>query len=462
MIAAWLDIGASAALLGVVVVAAAGLGDCLLRALGATVASALERAVLTVTLGLCGLAHAMLLLGALHLLYPAAAILIVGACLWPGLRCARLLAGALRREERWPRPAWQRAVLLVLLAAIGLNFLATLAPVSSADAIAYRFVAIKHMVSEHRLLALPWSWRTYQPFHVEMLFLLGTLLKSDLFGALFAWLFGVLIVLAMVPIARRQFAPLAGRLWLPLCSTCQDRSRGSRLGVPSSSGSRCSRLLALAKLLEWCAQPAADRLRPRVPCRRCGRHQASRQRGAGAVAALLVISCWRLRRAVPRALATMLVPAVWLLALPWWIRSLALTGNLGVSVLRAAVRLALARPGARPDRRAIRPRQGSRELAARTMESDAARSGLRWRRAPGAGVPGAAAARALARTACCHRVRGGLRQRVVRNLAASSLPAAGAAVACARLQSLGDDRLRRVRGGWPARAWWWRWAPARW
>lgn len=96
-------------------------------------------------------------------------------------------------------------LIFVVGLAILLNFIGTLAPVSSADALFYHMEAPRQYSQQRRIVEMPWEWRTFQPFNIEMLYLLGMLLWNDVLGALFHFSSGVLVAIALIALCGRHF-----------------------------------------------------------------------------------------------------------------------------------------------------------------------------------------------------------------------------------------------------------------
>jgi 4-amino-4-deoxy-L-arabinose transferase-like glycosyltransferase len=183
-------------LMGVLVIAWA-LGRRCLEALHLRISNAVEEGVFAVGLGLGIQSYLVWTLGLLgradrFSLSMAMAVLALFAA--PGLLRSPLISDL--RASASPRPTTRRAPLLgVLLVAAGiLNIVGAVAPPSFADALAYHFAVPKLWLAQHTITELPWHWESYQPFTVEMLFLLGMVLSGETLSALFHWLFGVLLV----------------------------------------------------------------------------------------------------------------------------------------------------------------------------------------------------------------------------------------------------------------------------
>lgn len=185
-----------------------GLGTKLLSALGVRVPGFVEELVFAAGLGFGFLSYFVFALGISGLLR---GYLIYGALGLVAVFCGREMLGLVRRFRSandlvnlGEHPfVWLLAGTIGL--AIALNFIGALAPISSADALYYHMAAPKYYAMERRIVPMPWEWPTYQPFNIEMLFLLGMLLRSDTLGALFHFLFGILLVLAIFPFCGRHF-----------------------------------------------------------------------------------------------------------------------------------------------------------------------------------------------------------------------------------------------------------------
>ncbi len=192
----------------ILTVIGAGAGRKVLRTCKVEFANWTEEAVLSAGLGIGILAYFVWGIGLAGGLYRAVMYGLVGVTAvvcWRDLRQLISISELKKALPRWPKSKLSLALLSLLLLCVALNFVGTLAPISSSDALAYHFAAPKIWLREHRITEIPSDWLTYQPLSVEMLFLLGMGLLNDILGALFHWLFGVLIAIALTISCKQHF-----------------------------------------------------------------------------------------------------------------------------------------------------------------------------------------------------------------------------------------------------------------
>ena len=174
-----------------------------------TSGSSLETLVMSVGTGYGLLAYVMFSFGIAGWLYrPVVQIALVGVGLvgWPSLRGLDI-SGAWREVRRFsPGGRLHRYMGWLLLSSMAFNFVGTLAPVSSADALAIHFAAPKIWLQSHRITEIPFHWETFAGLVVQMLYLLGMVISSDVLGAELHWLFGVLIALGLIVFCRQRVA----------------------------------------------------------------------------------------------------------------------------------------------------------------------------------------------------------------------------------------------------------------
>jgi 4-amino-4-deoxy-L-arabinose transferase-like glycosyltransferase len=318
-----LDCAVHAALAGVTALGWLGLGSLVLAPLpasGETALDALNR------LGAGAVAFALLTLagGWLGLLHAAAYLPLLGISALAGtVALPSLLRGFQRpRLATWPR--WQLGLLVLLAVYATIAVVATCAPISSADALYNHAAAPELFEQRHRIVELPWSWNSYQPFTVEMLVTDGFLLWNSVQGAFAPLLLG----LAGAAAVGLGGARLAGRSVGLLAATVV-LAQPFTAWMLTSTFVEPGLLLALA-LAGWNLANFA-RGGPTGALLLSGLFAgaAAGMKYPGAVAAALLALAGavlvRRRLSAQRALA-FAVPAL-AVALPWYLKNWILTGN---------------------------------------------------------------------------------------------------------------------------------------
>jgi hypothetical protein len=317
------ELGAHAALAAVTAVAWLGLGSALLAPLGSSGDRALD-ALNRLGAGALGFALATFAAGWLHLLDPAPYVAVLGVAALGGVVAARrLVRGAgPPRVSRWPR--WQQALAVLLAVYVVLAVVVTAAPISSADALLHHAAAPELFEQRQRLVELPWSWNSYQPYTVEMLVTDGFLAWDSVQGA-YAPLLLALLALAAVAagverLAGRGAALLAGAVLF---------ANPFALWVSSSTFAEPGTVLMVA-LAAWNLAHGLQ----------TGRLQAFALAGVfaggaagtkylGAVAAVLLAAVGAAllgRRLTWARAAAFALPAI-AAASPWYVKNWILTGN---------------------------------------------------------------------------------------------------------------------------------------
>jgi hypothetical protein len=310
------------ALAAVQVLAWFGAGSLLLRrlrtglpavdALNAFGAGAVAFALATLAVGLSGLLHAAVVAAMTATGAVAGAIVLRGA--------ARRLAVPRLRG----RPRWQLALVLASVLTILLALVAVGAPVNSYDGLAYH-VSVPAIYADHgRIVELPWSWHSYQPFTVEMLITDGLVLWNPVQGAfasLALWLGGAAaVIVGGRLVGGSAVGFLAGAIFLtqPLVAW---EATASLVDV----GIAFVVALAALNVLVWARTQAT------APLVAAGIFTGA---GAGmkyvglyaALAVAVAVLLASPRHVRLRALGVVAFPAA-LVALPWYAKNLALTGN---------------------------------------------------------------------------------------------------------------------------------------
>jgi hypothetical protein len=190
-------------LLTVVLAVAAAWGSRVMRWLGLTPASGLERWSLGATLGLGLLGTLVFGIGVAGGLYRWVGYLLLVVLVLTALPEIWALARWICTAPRRWRPSgipwlWLFNALSGLLA-LGLALL----PPSGWDALVYHLQGPRLYLEAHRLVAVPENFYLNWPAQIEMLFTWGMLLKGDVLAKLFNWSFWLLIAAMLYALGRR-------------------------------------------------------------------------------------------------------------------------------------------------------------------------------------------------------------------------------------------------------------------
>ena len=310
----------------------AALGVRALRALGLGQRLSLETLILSLGLGLGGLAYLVLACGFLGLLQPTA-LALVFAALAIGLRAelaelAKALpvwGRALLAERRLLQRDWilrlavPMAELTVLILAVR-----ALAPPIAYDAIVYHLAGPREFLRLGRLAPVPDIQQANMPFTVEMLYLLGLAFGSDELSGLLHLSLAFLSGLAAFSLARRFFGARVGRLTILIFLSAPALAiYGPVANI--DYGWAYFDFLAVYAFAAWAHDGRRRWLV--VAGLAVGLALGSKYLGAltcAAIALAIVLQAARLGRAewarIPYSMATFLVPAG-LVAAPWYIKN---------------------------------------------------------------------------------------------------------------------------------------------
>jgi len=208
-----LDHAASVLLVGLLLLAAMGLGSFVLRKMRVE-----PQAIWSTALGLGAISLAVLGLGLLGLMDLAfLALLAVLPALFGG-DIADQLASIVQRTHAWfgRQTLPQAVIVLAIVFVFVLNLLRAFVPPLDYDVLEYHLGAPAHYVQEGRIRFLPGNVYAAFPANVEMLYLFALGIKGDLLrGAAMAGVIdaamGLLVALGAGSIARRiSLSPMAG------------------------------------------------------------------------------------------------------------------------------------------------------------------------------------------------------------------------------------------------------------
>jgi hypothetical protein len=283
---------------------------------------ALIRFVKRLGLGLLVLSTLVLGLAALHLLHAGVllGLLAVGVALW-----------AVETRRATPRLSWRRpgrGVLAVLgFALLLLNpFLECFVPFHGWDALTYHLAVPERYLQVNGIFLTPFSFYTAFPLGTEMLYLLALGFDAETAARLMHFEFGVLCLLATYALGRRVSRRAA--LLAPLLLLADPLFSWELSIAYSDLTLAFYTLLAVSCLGDWRSAPRSVSL---VACGVfAGAAMAARYQGGfviGSAVVLLLLSPGP-HRAVEKVRGAALIAVTsQLVASPWLLRNLVLTGN---------------------------------------------------------------------------------------------------------------------------------------
>ncbi|MBI4538181.1 MAG: hypothetical protein HY704_01555 [Gemmatimonadetes bacterium] len=244
-------------------------------------------------------------------------------------------AGRVEGKEAWRRlrrRSWPEGALLAFLGVLaGINLLAALAPVIGVDELIYRVAAADLYLRHERLYYLPSMWLHQQPQQVQMIQLWGMSLGSHSTAQVVQWGMGLLLVVALVDLGRRDmplvWALLAGAIFYCYSDVLVLSGRAS-----PDLANGLFLLLAVLAWLEWLETGVGRWLVLAGVLAGLFAAGARLQGAYGAVslAILVVVYGWRRRgwrfsSALARGLGVGFV--AFLAVAPWYVKSYVQTGS---------------------------------------------------------------------------------------------------------------------------------------
>jgi hypothetical protein len=304
-----------------VLAAMIGAGALVLSGLRLRIDDRLREAATVVSIGFVSLSLLALLLGSVHLFHPGLLAAVTAVFAIPGAYVCLRVAPRLRAA--WRDAGWERWLGVATAAIVAFDALLASAPPTSGDAIAYHLVAPKLWLHAGRMFPIWWDWNTFQPFATEMHFAYAEAISDGRAAMVVGALLGGFSAVCVYGLGRELAGPkvgaLAALLWV-----------GQGMFLWEATGGFVE--LVAGGLVALAAWHLAAFLRD-------GRVLDASLAGValGAAAAtkihvlvlaplfLLVAVLGRKERRLRAAGA--LVAAAVLVAAPWYLRSLLLTGN---------------------------------------------------------------------------------------------------------------------------------------
>jgi 4-amino-4-deoxy-L-arabinose transferase-like glycosyltransferase len=305
-------------LVGILVVCASyGAGAAVTRR-RLPIADALRRETTTFAIGFGVLQLLALFFGVVGVFRPA--VLGTVAVLFGVPGFLLLVRGAGRLPAIWRGLGRARAFLAIAAAIAVVDVVLAAAPPTSGDALAYHLTAPKLWLHAHRMWAIWWNWPTFQPLGVEMHFAYAQALwdgaAASVTGALLAAVGTVAIYGLAREVADARVAAVAALLWVGQGMFLWEAT-GAFIDLPLS---------ALVALAVW---HAVVYVRRRAPADLGWAGLAVGLAASTKIHALLALALALCVFAVPsarrRALALFAAGAA--VAIPWYLRTLVLTGN---------------------------------------------------------------------------------------------------------------------------------------
>ncbi|NQT00207.1 MAG: glycosyltransferase family 39 protein, partial [Candidatus Omnitrophica bacterium] len=258
-------------------------------------------------------------------------LLVLIVVLWPQIKQLSLTAKAkLAILGNIRCSAFELFLLIILLVHLALEVIYALSPPTLWDTVVYHLATVKSYLQQHQIMATPYLYESYYPATMEMLFLLGMLIRGEILANLINYLMGILSILAIYAFCRRYFSWRIG-LWaavvfyaMPVVTSNAGQA-GTDMGLVFYS------LLAIYALFNWLDSHKTNSLI--LAAIFCGLSAAIKYNemimpfllGLGVMVKMLVIDKKRLLVAF-RPLATFAFVA-FMVASPWYVKNYLTTGD---------------------------------------------------------------------------------------------------------------------------------------
>jgi len=192
------------------------IGRKLIAKMGLCFSHFLEEFVFTTSLGLFVISYLTLFLGAVRLLYPLSAyilllLLILG--LFPEIKGILFsLKKNLGEQKNTSREFFPSFLFLVMGLTLFLAFLNCFTPPLSYDTVAYHLGVPKTYIKAGGIIPLPYHVYSNFPFTMEMLYTFSLLTLGENLAKMMHWLAGILTVGAIYSLGRKYYNPKIGLL----------------------------------------------------------------------------------------------------------------------------------------------------------------------------------------------------------------------------------------------------------
>ncbi|MBN1405023.1 MAG: glycosyltransferase family 39 protein [Candidatus Omnitrophica bacterium] len=100
---------------------------------------------------------------------------------------------------------YEKTILFFILTALLLTFIAALSPPTSNDSLAYRLVHVRIFSESHKVFHIPYTRESLWPYLMEMLFLFGFVIKSDILAKLISWSFDLIGIFLIYVFSKKFF-----------------------------------------------------------------------------------------------------------------------------------------------------------------------------------------------------------------------------------------------------------------
>lgn len=169
--------------------------------------SQIERWLVGFSFGMGALGIAVMLLGFLQLMVPAAIAVVVGCAGAVGVGKPAGPSGLSLLEFPTRLKAssiWERGLGVVLLVLLAAALITALGPPMGYDALMYHLVGARAFLNHHGFFPSTENWWINYPFLVQMLFVIGLAFRTDVVARLVNLSFGVCLVVLTYVLVRRM------------------------------------------------------------------------------------------------------------------------------------------------------------------------------------------------------------------------------------------------------------------
>jgi 4-amino-4-deoxy-L-arabinose transferase-like glycosyltransferase len=239
------------------------LGKKLFHSFAVKFDSLLEEFIFSVALGFGLLAYCTLALGLLGLLYPwvfYASLTVLSIALFSQIKALFFITiSRLVKFRKINWPGFALFLIVILFAHILLNFICALSPLTFWDAAIYHLAAVKIYIQNHQIIPIPDMFESNFPFTMEMLFMLGILIRGEILANLLHCFISILSILTIYCFCRKYLCPRIGLLAAAIfyATPAVNSNVGQALG---DMGLVFCALLAIYAFFDWLDNSKNNRL----------------------------------------------------------------------------------------------------------------------------------------------------------------------------------------------------------
>ena len=167
----------------------------------------LEEIIFSLTLGFAFYSYLTFLLGILSALYASIFLIVILSSIALGYKLILSFLKGMYNEIQNIKLKFnfETFLIIVILVFLLLSFISALVPPFLWDELDYNLAMPKIYARHHAIIPLYSIWRSEFPFNINMLFVIGLLLKNGILAKIFSWSYGILLASAIYAFGARFY-----------------------------------------------------------------------------------------------------------------------------------------------------------------------------------------------------------------------------------------------------------------